>query len=289
MRQTGWVVCKAFLQLHSPEEQAALLQFMPSSDQERLKKLPDTFRDPTEGVTPFEELLDAIHPSWLAPYLRKLSEIEIRLFLSALSKSQAETLKALLLFGNQLLPLKGCAKEYLHGVIADVLKHGEEVLPIECLPHSPLNELLMLPSLKFQEALFLLGLHDLAAEISQIIDAAKVKKIYTALSPDEKNYLQQISSQREPFFLGRTPLSLQEEKSPGLRQWVRHRGINRLAKALWGQDPSLFWHIEHRLEVSEANELKKMSSRLEHSQASNILLQQIVQVISHIPKQRGAA
>lgn len=289
MKQTGWVVCKAFLQLHTPEEQAALLRFMPASDQERLKNLPAPFRDPTEGITPFEELLDLVHPSWFAPFLRKLSEIEIRLFLSALSKQQVEVLKGMLLFGNQLLPLKEVAKEYLHQVLIDLLKQGEEILPIECLPSSPLNELLLLSPAKLQEALFLWGLHDLAIEISQIIDAAKVKKIYSSLAPDEKHYLQQLAMHKEPFFLGRTPLSSHEEKSAGLREWIHKRGINRLAKALWGQDASLAWHLEHRLDVSEAHELKKLSSRIEHAKAHEILLHQMGHVISLTLKQRGAA
>lgn len=62
------------------------------------------------------------------------------------------------------------------------------------------------------------------------------------------------------------------------------RGVNRLAKALFGENESFLWHIEHRLSTEQAGLLALWRKELDHPKAKDILSGQIVEILALINK-----
>lgn len=65
-----------------------------------------------------------------------------------------------------------------------------------------------------------------------------------------------------------------------LRSMLLQRGINRIAKALYGSHPSLLWHIAHRLDLEKGQLLNKLCTALDHPRASALLSDQLVELVN---------
>ncbi|MBI2742732.1 MAG: hypothetical protein HYX48_02305 [Chlamydiales bacterium] len=286
MNATASIVCKAFLERSPPEKQAKLLRFLSAHDQQNLQELPVSYhKDPTEGFSTEEALLKRIHYSWLDPLFRTFSESEVGLFLSALDPLQAKGLKKLLLFSNHGASLTKLGRTFLQKTLWKRLS-DEQIVPIECLPESPLNVLLELETDDLLLMISFLGLHDLGAEVKQIIETAKLKQIYAALSPSELAFLKTLLHRKEPLTFKRLDLQTWDGKKASLRQLLDQRGINRLAKALYRKEKSLLWHVSHRLDREIGEALVKLSTPLEHVRAQEILIGQVTELLPLIQTQQ---
>lgn len=284
MNSCAITVCKAFLQKASEEKRARLFQFLSPDDQNAMASIADGFfGDPAKGFAGEESLLKRVHYSWLAPPFRSFAENEARLFLSALSSEQAKGLKKQLLFTNELPELNPVATPFLRKILWKTIS-DEELLPQECLPSSPLNQLL---EIKVSELLLLidfLGLHDLAPQVKQIIDTTKLKQVYAALTPSELSLLKTLLHRKEPLSFKRMELSKWDGKKDSLRSLLHQRGINRLAKALYQNEKSLLWYTSHRLDIERGELLLKLGAPLEHARAHELLVSQIEEILPLILK-----
>jgi len=261
------------------------MKYLSAAAKQVLETLPKTYRDPTQGLSSLSIQLERIHFSWFTSYLRTLSQREVRLFLSASPAGHVAELKTGLLFSEDLIVLSPSAKSYLQGLL---LKHliGEEKewLPLECLPESPLNALLELSSVDLNTLIDFLGLHDLTVEMRQIIDAAKLKKLSAALSPSERSYVKILMQSREPVVFPSMGLAHWQGEKDRLKVLIRGRGLNRLAKGLYGGHPSLLWHLSHKLDVDRALSLQKLYAPLENASVSKLLSDQILELLSFMRK-----
>ncbi len=275
MDKTAAIVCNAFLNKCAPEQHAALLQFLPFSEAEHLQSLPRTLGNPSKQFELPEEMLDQIHFSWITPILRALPETEIRLFLSSLNQAQIKGLKQQLLFANHLPQLPSLIQNYLRHTLFEGLSIPD-LLPPSCLPDQPLNTLLEFPYARLLVLIDLLSMHDLACEIRHIIDTVKLKRIYSLLTPSNQAYLKSLSHKKEPVAFKKIGLNHWNKDTEALRSILLQRGVNRLAKALYSHDPSLLWHLTHRLDIERGQMLHKLCSPLNHPRAHNLLTEQIL-------------
>lgn len=283
MHEAAAIVCKVLMQKVPSPRRESLLKFLPEKQQHMIQALPSAFKDPIDEIEGIEDQLQRIHYSWFAPFLRMLPENEIRLFLSCLSERQVKGLKKLLLFSNHLLPLTSVAKQFLQQRALENLKADQkELLPIACLPAAPLNILLSLSVQEYEWLIECLAMHDLASEIRQIIDTAKLKKIYNALSKEELQYLKTLMQHKEPITFKRISLEHWDGQPQTLRSILHQRGINRFAKALYGQHASLIWHVSHHMEMSMAMSLLHLCTKLEHPRAAAILSTQVLDAMTYI-------
>lgn len=282
---TSWVICNAFLHKCPPQKRADLLNHLTDKEKHSLESLPKTYRDPTQGIEPVSAQLERIHFSWFAPYLRTLSEREIKLFAAALSDSQASGLKKSLRLSGSLATLTPGAKTYLQETLMkEVSADMADLLPIECLPDSTLNPLL---SLKMADVLILvsfLGLHDLAVEMRHIIETSKLKKISEALTAEELKYVKILMQSREPVSFSRIGLANWQGDKENLKAIIQQRGINRLAKALYGQHPSFIWHFAHKLDADRGMAVQKLCVPLENVSAAKLLVAQVLELLSFMRK-----
>jgi hypothetical protein len=283
MRSSSRVILKAVLEGCSPTERSSLLKFLAPIERQVLEKMPQTYGDPLRDNETDEAMLAWIHPSWVSPFLRTLSEKEIGFFLAALTPSQSQAVGKELLYSGKLPSLSEMGKTYLQKTLLGYLTAEiEDLLPISSLPDSPLNALLDLNNETLNLSLDFLGLHDLCVETKQIIEKTKLSKIYEALIPAQLNYLRILLQSPEPVAFAKMGLTHWNEDKEKLKVLIRQRGANRLGKALYGQDPSLVWYLLHKLDFERALLVKKLTSSLDNARAVQILIGQILEYITYI-------
>jgi hypothetical protein len=275
----------ALLNKGSPQERAHLMRYLTDEKQSVIASL-KLFKDPTRGFESLSSTLSRIHPSWIAPVLRSMPEGEIRLFISALDEQTSQSVKNLLRFSGEKTKLTEIGKLYLQKILYQKIA-TTSLLPIECLPESPLNSLIDLRSADLIALTDFLGLHDLAIEMRQIVDKRKLSLIQESLSPSEKAYLSILVQSRESVTFTRMGLLNWQGDKEVLKQLIQQRGVNRLAKALSLQNSSLVWYVVHKMDSERGLLLMKLAVPLEKSQAAEILGAQVVELISYMRSQHA--
>lgn len=283
MDRAASIVCKAFLHKCDPQKREALMHYLPISEKNLIESLPLTYADPSEGFETLPSLLQTVHFTWFSFFLRTLPEKEIRLFIACLNEAQARGLKKMMHLSNSLPELPHLARHFLEQLLYEALLEEEKrPLPIACLPVGPLNQLLELEETQWDELIGFLGLHDVAAELPFIIETSQLKKIYGCLDEKDLAYLKILTHRKETILFRRMGLDKWDGNTENLKHMIQQRGINRLAKALYIQDPDLIWHIRHRMDIEQAALLKKFCAPLEHPKAAGVLVEQVKELVSQI-------
>lgn len=285
MDKSSAAVCYAFLNTMPKERQRALLKHLPDEEASGFSAAGQWQSDLTAGVSPEEEELSRVHFSWLAPFLRSLPEGDIKLFLGCLSEQQQNGLKTSLLFSNHIPALSEMGKLFLKKQLFVSLIGKEDVLPPSCLPAAPINALLSMSHEELLSLIDLLSMHDLATEIRQIIDTAKLKQIYALLSSAQTNFLKTLIYHKEPVVFKKLELMKWDGHTEVLKSLLEQRGINRLAKALYKEDPSLLWYVAHHLDTERGAMLVKLCTPLDHPRAAFLLSDQVAHLIGALKNQ----
>jgi hypothetical protein len=283
MNAAALVVLSAFLQNSPSDKRAQLISLLPVADQEALSSLPPSYKDALHGFSTSEEQLGRIHFSYFAPYLRSLPKAEIALYFAALNEEQSRELKKTLLFSNGTLALSKLGIAFLRKELLEKVQE-RDLLPVECLPENPLNALLNLNSNALGRLITCLGIHDLKVEVKQIIETAKLKYINGVLKKEQSAYLKEIFHKGEAVTFAPMGLRNWNGDAAALQTSLRQRGLNRLAKALYGKHPSLLWHLSHKLDLAEGTALQKSCTPLDHEQAANLLTGEIIQLFNFLQK-----
>lgn len=279
MDTTALILWQSHLQSTSADRRDALLRCLTPEWAAELETLPLLSLERKERIEPPEEALSKIHYSWLAPFLRSLPENEIKLFLASLSSGQIKELKQTLLLSNPLPMLSLLGKEFLQKTFFEAIA-TEDLLPAELLPQDPLNGLLELTSEELNSLIDLLSMHDLSIEIRHIIETSKLKEIYGLLSKAQTTFLKTLLHKRESVSFKKMGLVAWKGDSDALLSMLLQRGINRIAKALYGKSSSLLWHVAHRLDADRGQLLIKLCTALDHPRASLLLSDQVVELIN---------
>ncbi len=288
MKHLGWLVCRTFIEKRKKESRRALFSFLTPADREKISTLSPPSQDISAGFDLNSELLKWTHPSWFTPLLRSFSEKEICLFLSSLDKAKADLLRKSLKCSMPLVPLTSLAQSFFKEKMAHFLM-TEEVLPLEALPKTALRPLLDLPSEDLRLLIELLGLHDLAVELKQIIDSTQLKKIFSVFPKEKEIFLKSLAHKKEHVLFRRIEISRWDGKAETLLQILFQRGLNRLAKALYPESPYFLWHVKRRIEMEDAEILSSLCKSLEHPRAYSFLSAQVLDAISFIHKIKPSA
>lgn len=278
MDNTALIVWNSFLQSVSPDQRSSLSHCISPELLEQLQSQPLS-KDLQQGVEPIEEELGQIHFSWFAPFLRSLPENEIKFFLSCLSAEQSKALKQSLLLSNTLPTTSSIGKSFLKKTLFEVVA-TEDLIPVSCLPADPLNGLLDLSLMELNSLIDLLSMHDLSVEIRHIIETSKLKKIYALLTKAQTTFLKTLLHKKEAVTFKKMGLVAWNADQNSLRSLLLQRGINRVAKSLYGRNPSLLWYLAHRLDAANGQLLIQLCTALDHPRASTLLGEQVVELVS---------
>lgn len=229
----------------------------------------------TDTESSIYEQLDAIHFSWFVPYLRSLTEKDAKLFISCLPLQQIQGLKEALMLSQSFPKPTVLAKKYLTQELFKTIA-PENLIPPCFLPQHPLLALLDLSTTQLNTLIELLAMHDLAAEIPQIISTQKLKLIDNALTKEQSIYLKKLLIQKEPVIFKKIGISEWNADLEVLKNALIQRGMNRLAKAIYPIHTSFTWYISHRLEMEKGKLLTKLSTATTAPQAADLLKDQIL-------------
>lgn len=272
MKPTALMVCKGLI----PEErEGVLVPLLSRGDQVVFQQLPS----PRKGEIISRPLLNHIHFSWIAPYLRTLTETEVRSFLAVLTPKQASGLQKTLGLENHLPPLPSVSKRGLQQLLLSHILHGKDLVPLSFLPEHPLNRLLELPSEGIEKLILYLGLHDLSFEMRQIIDTKELKKIFDVLTKRESEFLNQLMLHKEPLVFKRLFLNKWDGTKETLHKLLEERGANRIGHILYSASESLAWYLTHSVDMHIGTNILKHIEKPSHSKAEEILLKQIDQIL----------
>ena len=279
MNTASWIAFRTVLERSEKKEE--LLAYLSDEEREHLTKTPLPSQDPFKVWVSLEERLKGIHYSWLIPLIEPFSERDKIILLSTLDPSQGQKLMKYFKVEEYPKDLPSPVKHYVQQTIYQWLLPAE-YLPIEFLPSHPLIPLLALSKTELQSIIDFLGLHDLATEMKQVIQSEKIKKIQKVLSREEQNYLKELLTKRKQVSFARLNLDQWDGTAKTLKKILHHRGLNRLAKALFGCHPSFLWHITHRFDTGRAKMVKKFFTDINNDKAQETLKGQILELISFI-------
>lgn len=283
MNQSSYIV---FRRLLDTQNKTFFIRYLSSTEQEKVQSLPPSKRAPFAETHSTMRRLQAIHYSWMIPFLEPFAEEDKQLILSSLDTKQASRLQNYFHIKDDPLCVKKIGKKYLTQALYDwLISDQKEFLPVEFLLDHPLNPLLELSKKELQSLANYLGIHDLALELKHVIKADQIKKIQNVLSQKEQDYLKKQIKKKEPISFSRLNLDGWNGDVDKLKAILHHRGFNRLAKALFGCHPSLFWHISHRLDTGRANILRKFFTDIKNDEAQQILINQTLELLPLV-KQR---
>ncbi len=276
MTSRNEIILKAFLSRCPPEKQSRLEKFLPEAKRLRLSEAPSFPHILAEGKPTAPSLLDLVHWSWFLPTLKTYSQTEQTAFLSALPSSAALNLSKSLQIPYTFMPLTEIARSYFQNLLKrSLVSYKENLLPPEYLPPSPLNELLRLSKKQLIHLVNLLSLHDLAAELRQIVETKILKKIYSFLTEEERKRLKELSSYKEHPALARLSLERWDGQEDSLRVLLHRRGLVRLSLALSAQDPDLIWYLGHQFDIGRGTSLLTLCAKETASERSESMIREI--------------
>jgi len=287
MNTLPWLVCRSFIESKRKEAKEELLSFLDPKRKKELLSFPSPCSDLSLGFDQVRHLLDFVHPSWFAPFLRTLPECEIPLFLAAFPENQKNELCNLLLCTPKEITLPSIAKKFLQRKIVEALLSKEpSLLPIEAIANSPLLPLLKLTHQGLYLLADFLGLYDLSTEMRLIIDKVRIKKMESALSKEQLFFLSSLLGKQDP----------QPFKPMGLQAWngtnaeflslLHKRGMNRLSKGLYPENKDFISYITFRMPVEEAALFSSLHKKLEPSKMVSQLSKQILEVLAFFEKNK---
>jgi len=233
---------------------------------EMQKKLAALHPNMQGGDHPRYNWLENIHYSWWLPFLSE--EKSAYLYLSLFSEKTCAKIEKHIPLMPKNFP------EWTRGFFENNLKSKlftEDILPPECLPEDPLNDLLLLSYTHLVELVDLLSLHDFSSEIKTIVSAKSIKKIRSMLSKKQKNFLQEIMSRKAEIAFAPLGLNAWDGNVDKLKTLLHMRGLNRLAKAIAPSHPSLIWHIVHRFDSGRGDIIQKNLKDMHNKNAHVIL------------------
>jgi hypothetical protein len=242
--------------LCASERQNELLRFLPAAVAEEVQRLPEaqTF----DAATLFSPLQWSVrmHYSWFSDTIQTYPQKVKALFLGALTPLQAEGLRQTL----SLAGLRPAASPFLRPFLMNILHktlQEPDLLSEELLPPSALNCLLNLERKYLFHLADLLGLHDLAADLRQVVDKELLKKIEAVLTEEQVHFLHACSKQQLKWVPPKLGLLAWDGSKKQLNHLLHYRGLIRLAKAIIQEDPDFKWHLLHRLDTGRAKIIQK--------------------------------
>lgn len=272
--QSVEIVLKSFLNTLPQERQTELLRLVPKETQERLEAISTDQREYSGSF------FDIVHWSWFIPTLKTYSQNEQKLFLRALDGATQESLREELKLENPLEPLSQTGELFFKQVLLTSLTGARDrLLPIEYLPTSPVKELLHLSKKTLIHLIDFLSLFDLAHELRQIVETKILKRIYSLLSKEKRNFLKVAMAYKESFASSKIGLDRWEGPKEAFNTLLHRRGLMRLGTALSHQHPDLVWYFCHRLDIGRGNTLFKLSQKEVSSSMAEQAVRQLEEVL----------
>lgn len=278
MEEKNAIICKTLIEKVVPHKKDALMGHLSLADEELFKKIPSLQQDISEGLAPLDEEWFHIHPTWLKAALENYENDDQLILASCFPEEVFDSLG----FSGRIT-LKEPAKGYFSNIIFEKLQELEPFLtPIEFVPPSPFGRLLNLSHEKINTFISLLGLHDLAKDMSSVLRGSKVKAIMEALQPTQQEYIKGIQGQFERVNFPKIPLETWDGSSQEMQDWITRRGLNRLAKIVCSEPKQIKAQITLALPRQYAKQFQELMTPLSDLGFTSFLTKQVMHLIQKL-------
>ncbi len=248
---------KALLSRFHPQNEQALLRFFQPEIRETLSEIPHPKNLLLKPILSPSFWVESLHYSWFLPALKNLPPSGQRLFLSLFSREQQKRLCQQLNTTPSLSHLPRFMELFLLERLKRFVLQGETLSLLE-LPPSEMNSLLELSKAQLVHLVDLLGIHDLAAALRQVVDRTLLGKIHATLTQEQLNFLHYCLKQPLKWVPPKLHIAKWSGDKKMLQKILHQRGLVRLAKALSQEHPSLRWYVMHRFDTGRASILMKL-------------------------------
>ncbi|MCH9608565.1 MAG: hypothetical protein S4CHLAM45_11430 [Chlamydiales bacterium] len=245
---------KALLQHFSQDD--SLLRFLPQETENAIKERPNPDSIDFTSLLCQKKWMAHIHYSWFHPSLKELPQESLPLFLSLFSSKQISGINKLFALSLSPKKLSFFTQLYLSSYLKQAMQ-PEDILPEELIPTSKMNSLLKMSQKQLLCLIDFLGLHDLAADLRQVVDQSMIKKVHATLTPAELKFLQKCSKQPSKWVSPKIGLTGWNGEKKSLSSLLHQRGLIRLAKAIVNEDQSYQWHLVRRFDTSRGRVIEK--------------------------------
>ncbi|MCC5831961.1 MAG: hypothetical protein JJU12_02840 [Chlamydiales bacterium] len=202
--------------------------------------------------------VETIHFSWFYEPLKPLKPETTQLFLSLLPQKKAAEVGKMLSLPLKKVSYSPFMRPFLMDEFKRKIQRGVEVVSVDHLPPSDCNLLLNLNKKELLNLIDLLGVHDLSADLRQVVDKEMLRKIYAALSSEQLRFLHYCTKQPMKWISPKLGLPSWDGSKEKLRRMLHGRGLIRLGRALFDEDESFKWHLLHRLDIGRAQIIEKI-------------------------------
>ncbi|NGX52096.1 MAG: hypothetical protein KR126chlam5_00389 [Candidatus Anoxychlamydiales bacterium] len=276
------IVFKKFLERFDKSNK--LVKYLTNPEIENLNRIP-SFAKIKNSRFSKESIVDNVHYSWFIPMLNIYSNKEAALFLLTLKKQQRKSLQNILSLEDIENDLNSTVKSFLKDLLLrSLIKKEDQLLGVDFLFDSKLNNLLFLSKNSLVKLIDFLGMYDLAKELKFIVEKKQLKKIYSYLKEDEKKFLKEILHYKEPFSTKRINIEKYSHDKKKLRNALHRCGLLRLSYALSPESIDLIWYVCHTLDIGRGNYIFKESLAKKQTQASDVITEEILKIINIIKR-----
>lgn len=259
------------------------IAYLPSKERQDMASLPVPASLPKSLCWDPEQIAQWVHYSWFAPVVETYPAAVQELFLGALPEGNRIGLSKLLKLDLHPAVISSPVKLFfLKRLCCGVI--DKNVAPMEFLPDSQLNAMLQLTKPQLVRLIDLLGLHDLAIDIRQVVDRKQIDQVFSLLTLSERQYLHYCLQQPDRIIAPAEGIQrwLNDEKKIGL--FLHLKGLLRLSAALSAQSSSLIWYLIHRLDTGRGAKLQQLSSHRLIARLNSKQIDQIVQQVYTLTK-----
>lgn len=285
MNPKSWIILRVLLNKYHKGSPDAILSYLPQDDVKTILSQNVTSSDPLPSLETFEDKIGQIHYSWLVEPMQKIPKPIQEYALGVIPSQQRSGLAKLLNMKEPGTELHPFARLYFLDKVYQFID-GSEILPVEYLPASSLNELVELDKNQLVEVLDLLGLYDLVHELKHVVDKRHLKRVYACLTKKEQGYLKIILHQRDRLQTPHLGIEHWNGNRQKLESVLHRRGIIRLGKAMAGAHPHLLWHVAHRLDTGRGQILVNQYAKEEIPGVTASLSAEVMSAINYL-KQNG--
>lgn len=271
------MMLRVFINRYLPKINKNLDRYLPKKEVEAIMNYSITSTNLAPILEQPQNSLASIHYSWIQPLIQNFHSTVQPAIVGALSEEQMTGLRKI----TSSTLTSPIGKEFILNQLYQQLNLGDH-LPIEYLPETELTPLSGWKKNELIELADFLGLHDLAAEVKQIVNRNYLKNIYTCLNQKQLYYLKLCLQQKAQLVSPKLGIDPTQKDCQKLNQIIHRRGLIRLGKALWGQHPDLIWHIAHTLDMGRGTILMKEFQPQEQPKVTKILKQQVLNLMNFL-------
>jgi hypothetical protein len=242
--------------LSSSENKDELPRFLPTKIAEEIQSLAASQQFNAHSLLSVHAWSHPIHFSWISHLIQDFPTSVQKLFIGSLSYTQAKGVQQMLALPDEQKEISPFLRPFLLHHLRQALQEPE-LISEELLPPSPLNVLLKLERKYLFHVADLLGIHDLAVELRQVVDRDLLRKIHNTLSEGQLHFLHYSSKQPIKWASPKLNLQKWDGSKKQLNHLLHHRGLIRIAKAIAQEDANFRWHLLHRMDTGRAKIIQK--------------------------------